>query len=177
LTKFIKVFLTDCQSALAFLSTAPTFLQLKSLWDIWDLSDSFLSRVALNFQLVPSHAGLPCNELVDSLAKTGATLPFTYVPSPLALVIAKIRYTRYSWRRNLSHNLLFCQIPSVSSEDRALPRLIRCVLSWLRCHGYSLLLSSYLCRIKRKENSSCSACRHSLHFAGSNLPPSGLSRI
>jgi len=26
------------------------------------------------------------------------------------------------------------------------------------CHGHSLLLSSYLCRIKRKVNSSCSAC-------------------
>jgi len=67
------------------------------------------------------------------------------------------------WRRNLSHNSLSsCQIPSVSSEELALPRLIRCELSWLRCHGHSLLLSSYLCRIKRKENSSCIACGHPL---------------
>jgi len=29
----------------------------------------------------------------------------------------------------------------------------RCKLSRLRCHGHSLFLSSYLCRIKRKENS------------------------
>jgi len=55
----------------------------------------------------------------------------------------------------------FCQIPSVSSEELALPRLVRCELSQLRCHGQSLLLSSYLCRIKRK-NSSCSACGHPL---------------
>jgi len=97
----------------------------------------------------------------DSLAKTRATLPFTRVPCPPA--IAKIRHTRYSlWRRTLSHNSLPCQIPSVSSEELAFPRLIRCELSRLRCHVHSLLLSSYLCRIKRKENSSCSACGNPL---------------
>jgi len=47
-------------------------------------------------------------------------------------------------------------------EELALPRLIRCEFSRLRCHGHSLLLSSYLCRIKRKENSSCSTCGHPL---------------
>ena len=35
-------------------------------------------------------------------------------------------------------------------------------LSRLRCHGHSLLLSSYLHRISRKENSDCSACGHPL---------------
>jgi len=30
------------------------------------------------------------------------------------------------------------------------------------CHGHSLLLSSYLCKVKRKENSLCSACGHPL---------------
>jgi len=75
----------------------------------------------------------------------------------------KIRHTRYPlWRRNLSHNSLSCRIPSVSSEELALSRLIRCELSRLCCHGYSLLLSSYLRRIKRKENSSCSACGNPL---------------
>jgi len=59
------------------------------------------------------------------------------------------------------HNSLSCQVPSVSSEELAFPRLIRCELFRLRCHGHSLFLSSYLCRIKRKENS-CSACGHPL---------------
>jgi len=63
---------------------------------------------------------------------------------------------------NSFHNSFSCQIPSVSSEELALPSLIRCELSRLHCHGHSFLLSSYLCRIKRKENSSCSACRHHL---------------
>jgi len=63
-----------------------------------------------------------------------ATLPFTHVPCPLASTIAKISHTRYSfWKRNLSHNSLSCQILSVSSEELALPRLIRYELSRLHC--------------------------------------------
>jgi len=54
---------------------APAFVQPKSFWDIWDLFDSISFRVALNFQWVPSHAGLPGIELAESLAKTLATLP------------------------------------------------------------------------------------------------------
>ena len=42
-----------------------------------------------------------------------------------------------------------------------LPRHARCVFSRLRCNGHCLLLSSYLSRIGRIENSSCSACGHS----------------
>jgi len=41
-------------------------------------------------------AGLPDNELTDSLTNIGATLTFAHVPSPLAPVIAKIRHTGYA---------------------------------------------------------------------------------
>jgi len=54
--------------------------------------------------------------------------------------------------------LFFCQTPSVSSEELILPRLGLCYLSRLRCHGHNIILFSYLCRIIRKDNSSCSAC-------------------
>jgi len=43
----------------------------------------------LDFQCSPGHSGLVGNELEDSLAETGATLPFTSVPSPLAPTIGK----------------------------------------------------------------------------------------
>ena len=41
-----------------------------------------------------------------------------------------------------------------------LPRHARCVLSCLRCNGYSFLLSSYLSRIVRIEKPSSSAYEH-----------------
>ena len=42
-----------------------------------------------------------------------------------------------------------------------LPRHARCVLSCLCCNEHSLLLGSYLSRIGRTENPSCSTCGHS----------------
>ena len=54
------------------------------------------------------------------------------------------------------------QVPKLSSEELLLSRPVRCGLSRLRCHGHSLLVSSYLHRISRKENSACSACGHPL---------------
>ena len=58
-----------------------------------------------------------------------------------------------NWRRHISHFHLNFQVPEVSSEELLLSRPIRCELSRLRCHGHSLLLSSYLHRISRKKNS------------------------
>jgi len=70
-------------------------------------------------------------------------------------------YSYSLWRRTLSHNSL---LPDSFGflGGTGLPHLIRCERSRLRCHGHSLLLSSYLCRIKWKENSSCSTCVHPL---------------
>ena len=83
------------------------------------------------------------------------------MPSPP--VIAKIRYLQYhNWRRHISHSYLNYQVPKVSSEELLLSRSIRCELSRLRCHGHSLLLSSYFRRISRKENSACSTCGYPL---------------
>ena len=50
------------------------------------------------------------------------------------------------------------QLSDVSDDLKC----IHCELSRLRCHGHSLLLSSYLNRISRKQNSACSACGHPL---------------
>jgi len=54
---------------------------------------TMICSLRVSFQWVPGHAGLSGNELADSLAKTGTTLPFTRVPCPLAPTIAKIRYS------------------------------------------------------------------------------------
>ena len=161
--KFQSVlFLTDSESALSILSSAPSYLLFESLWNVWSLAYSLSNNTTLSFQWVPGHAGLPGNEKADLLSKTGASLPTDAIPSPLPPVIAKIRYFQYrNWRRHNSHSHLNFQVPEVSSEELLLSRSIRSELARLRCHGHNLLLS-YLHRISRKKNSACSACGHSL---------------
>ena len=89
--------------------------------------------------------------------------PTDAIPCPILPVIAKIRYLQYhNWRCHVSHAYMKQQVPEVSSEELLLSRPICCELSRLRCHGHSLLLSSYLHGISRKENSACSACGHHL---------------
>ena len=65
------------------------------------------------------------------------------------------------WRRTVSSKFFDTQVPSIFTEELVLPCHARCVLSRLRCNGHSLLLGSYLSRIGRTENRSCSACGHS----------------
>ena len=106
--KFQSVlFLTDSQSALSILSSAPSYLLPKSLWNVWSLASSLSNNTTLNFQWVPDHAGLPRNENAYFLAKAGASLPTDAIPCPLPTVIAKIRYLQYhNWRRHISHSYL-----------------------------------------------------------------------
>ena len=174
--KFLSVFfLTDSQSALSILSTAPSYLLPESLWNVWSLAFSLSNNTTLYFQWVPGHTGLLGNVNADLLAKAGASLPFDTIPCPLPPVIAKIRYFQYhNWRRHISQSYLNHQVPKVSSEELLLSHPIRFELSHLPCHGHSLLLSSYLHRISRKENSACNAYGHlyrtSIIFSSTVLP-------
>ena len=94
--KFQSVlFLTDSQSALCILSSAPSYLLSESLWNVWSLASSLSNNTTLSFQWVPGHAGLPGNEKADLLAKTGASLPADAIPCPFLPVIAKVRYSQY----------------------------------------------------------------------------------
>jgi len=105
------LFVARYQSALAFLSAVPAFLQPGSFGDISALSDFLSSHVTLGFRWVPGHAGLHGGGLV---CRGEAALPFALIPSTLAPVIARTGHAHYAtWRRDLSHNSLFCQIPSV----------------------------------------------------------------
>ena len=162
--KFQSVlFLTDSQSALSILSSAPSYLLPESFWNVWSLAFSLSNNTTLNFQWVPGHAGLPGNENADLLAKAGASLPTDTIPCPLLPVVVKVRFSQYHNRRHhISHSYMNHQVPEVSSEELFLSRPIRCELSRLRCHGHSLLLSSYLHRISAKGNFADSACRHPL---------------
>ena len=158
------LFLTDSQSALSILSSALSYLLPESLWNVWSLAFSVSNNTILNFQWVRSHAGLPGNENAPKLvAKADASLPTNAIPCPLPTVTAKIRYFQYhNWRCHISQFYLIYQISKVSSEKLLLSRPIRRELSRLCFHGHSFLLSSYLHRISRKENSTCSAFGHPL---------------
>ena len=102
------------------------------------------------------------NDAADQLDRQGALLAPSAIPCDLSSLISRIHSSLFSgWRRTVSSKYFDTQIPSISTEELVLPRHARCVLSRLRCNGHSRLLGSYLSKIGRIENPSCSACGHS----------------
>ena len=65
------------------------------------------------------------------------------------------------WRRTVSSKFFDTQVSLISTEELVLPPHARCVLFRLSCKEHSLLFSSYLFKIGRIQNLSCSACGHS----------------
>ena len=155
---FSSLFLSDSRSVLATLSSPPSFLLPQSLWQ--ELLS--LSCCIIKLQWVPKHSFLPGNDAADGLARRGALLVPSVISYSLSPLIFRIHSSHFSdWRRTVSSKFFDTQVPSIFTEELVLPRHAHCVLSRLRCNGHSLLLSSYLSRIGRIENSSCSACEHS----------------
>ena len=90
----------------------------------------------------------------------GALLSSSATPCSLSLVISRILSSLFlDWRHTVSSKFCDTQVPSISLCLCSLVMLT--VFSRLRCNGLSLLLGSYLSRIGRIENPSCSPCEHS----------------
>ena len=153
--------LPDFRSVLAALSSSPSFLLSQTLWQIWQELSS-LSFCSIRLPWVPEHSFLMKYDTAGELAGRGALLAPSAIPCSLSPLISRIHSRLISdWRRTVSSKYFDTQVPSISTEELVLPRYARCVLSRLRCNGYSLLLGCLLSRIGRIENPSCSACGHS----------------
>ena len=79
------------------------------------------------------------------------------IPCSLSPLVSRIHSCLFSdWRHTVSSKFFDTQVPLISTKELVLSHHARCTLFCLRCNGHSLLLSSYLSRIGRIENPSCS---------------------
>ena len=158
---FSLLLLINSCSILATLSSPPSFLLSQALWQILQELSSLYS-CSITLQWVPGHSFLPGNDAADELARRGALFAPSAIPCSLSFLISRIHFCLFSdRRRTVSSKFFDTQVHSISTEELVLPYHARCVLSRLRCNGHSLLLGSYLSRIGRIENPSCSSCGHS----------------
>ena len=142
------------------LSSPPSFLLSQSQWQIWQELSS-LSSCSIRLQWVPdTHFYWRTMQLMSWPNGVHYLRP-PAIPCSLSPFISHIHSRLISdWRHTVSSKFFDTQVPSISTKELVLPCHARCVLSRFCCNGHSLLLSSYLSRIGRIENPSCSACGH-----------------
>ena len=138
-------------AALAYLLTA-LYVALRPLFPFQQVqyAQVFPLKPGPFYKLFAGLSNTSKNDASDELAR------WEQFPCSFSPLISRIRLSLFSdRRRTVSSKFFDTQVPSVSTEELALPRHARCVLSRLRFNGHGLLLRSYLSRNWRIENPSC----------------------
>ena len=126
--------LYDSRSVLATLSSPPSFLLPKSLWQIWQEIVLSLFSCAIRLQWVPGHSFLPGNDAADELARRGALLVPSTIPCYLSPLISHIHSSLCSdWRLTVSSKFFdtYSRFPQFPSRNLALSSRSLCFLSYL----------------------------------------------
>ena len=152
--------LFDSHFVLAKLYFPPFFFLLQTFGHICQKLSSLVS-FTIRLEWNSGHSFLPGNGAADEQARRGA-LPLPSATSCILFPLNARIYTCLSsdWRRAVSSKFFDTQMSSISTEELLLLYHAYCILSRLRYNVQSFLKISYLSRIDRNENPSCSTCNH-----------------
>ena len=100
------------------------------------------------------------NNASEWLARWGVLLTPCAISCSLSVIFCIYSFLFSDWRHTVSLKFFDTQVSLISIEELVLPRHAYCMFSRLHCNRHSVLLSSYLSRIGRIKNPSCSARGH-----------------
>ena len=157
------VIFSDAKSVLQALDSGK--LDNTSIKNLTKSIDSFLTDhdVELTLQWIPGHANIPGNERADKLAKQGASLPQTDVPTSLETAKQQIRCNKKEewmndWARSTTGRAIFTHMTTPTPKDsiNSLKRGEQTTVFRLR--SQHVPLNSHLKRIGVIADSSCPLC-------------------
>jgi len=157
--------LTDSQSLVRRLASGPARQSDYTCSTIWTLLSAASVQNTVNVQWIPAHVGIEGNDLADSEAKRGSTLPqpaasLDYITASATLVTNQhaIAATRYD---SDPHTRVHRAFTDIEYPHRCWPRdwtRDQCVTVAQLRTGHSPLLAAYLHRIGRRDSATCPHC-------------------